>query len=507
MTEIGSPDSLGLPFPGWRPKQDEMVREVLSLKEGEVLILEACTGYGKSGVAGAASFYRPGTTVTMHSRDLQAQYCDQLSDVFKAVWGRSHYPCIDPQYISDFRYVYRADPTREDCPLANPNTCKYPCPYAVAKDEALASRARALNLHYSFHARWWRPHCADLFCDEAHRLPVILSDLVSIEMPESLRRRLTLPPFPLAPAPSPNSIRKAQEWLEECQAYLLPLTKSKEIRTKRSAERWKERFATLSSVLSVEGDAEWYVTSRPGEGFLAKPVVPGAFSRSILVPEARSYVLMSATIGDPSVLAAELDIPSYKFKTYPHIFPRQNRPVLFYSDSPRLSYRSTDSEYHHQLELIKRILKDHPGERGIIHTASWHHAKRIAAALEGNGRPVLLPDAGERVRSIERFKHSPPGTVAISPSWKEGLDFHDDLARWCIIAKVPFLSLGDPIVKLRMRRKGGKNWLDWNAALSIVQAAGRIVRHEEDFGVTYILDGHWPRVARKAPRWFEWETV
>ena len=505
---IESPAELGLPFPSWRPRQDEMVQEVLNLEDGETLILEAATGYGKSGIAGATSHYRPGTSVLIGTRDLQQQYVNTLP-IFKAVWGRSHYPCIHPRHISDFQSVYGVPPTREDCFLTNPQKCDYfsECPYQVAKQDALDARARAFNLHYAFYARWWRDHCADLFCDEAHRLPVVLSDLVSIEMRDSTRQKFSLPPFPLAIGGAPYAIRRAREWAEKCDSHIASYTKSKDIRMKRSAERWRGRLAALVGALGSAEEAEWYIKSKEGDSFMAKPVVPGAFSRSILIPQARSYVLMSATIGDPGVLASELGIENYTFKSYPHIFPAANRPVLFYKDAPRLSYKSPEADYAHQLDLIKTILKSHEGEKGIIHTASWYHARNIAKALVGNGRDVLLPEPSERVRSIERFKKAREGTIAISPSWKEGLDFHDDLARWCIIAKVPFLSLADPIVKLRLQRKGGRAWFDWVAALAIVQSAGRIVRHPTDFGVTHIVDGHWTRVAKRAPRWFEWEKV
>ena len=60
------------------------------------------------------------------------------------------------------------------------------------------SRAKVLNYHYGFYSQWWRQWTEDLFCDEAHRLPVVLSDLVSIELRDSLRKRYSLPDFPLA---------------------------------------------------------------------------------------------------------------------------------------------------------------------------------------------------------------------------------------------------------------------------------------------------------------------
>jgi len=510
ITLSSNPEDYGLPFEGWYGSQKDACEKALNLDPGRILIVQAPTGTGKSGLPALVSYFRPYTSALTHSRDLQSQYATTLP-MFAVIWGQDHYPCANPEHIADFKAEYGKNftPTRGDCPFRKVGDCDYvsDCEYEIAKGIAMSARAKVLNYHYGFYSRWWRKCTQDLFLDEAHRLPVVLSDLISIDLRKGLRDRYALPDFPLARGGAPFMLKQAQDWSDRAAHHLLPFTKSKDIKVKKRAERLKGSLSALAQTLQESEEAEWYVESRPGEGFLCKPVVPGAFASSLLIPQARSIVLMSATIGDPSVLANELGIEDYEFVTYPHIFPEENRPVLFYKSAPRLRYRSGDKDYEKQVELIKGILKEHKGEKGIIHTASWSHAKRLAKALSREGRDIFVPEPRERVRSIERFKHSELGTVAISPSWKEGLDMTDDLARFCIIAKIPFLSLADPIVALRLKRRGGRAWYDWTASLAVVQGAGRIVRHPEDYGVTHIVDGYWPRVAKRAPAWFEWQTI
>lgn len=510
MSEIQlspSPRTYNLPSDHWRPTQDDIARRCVELEPGSTLIVEASTGYGKSYLPGVTSYFRPHTTVFCSSRDLQAQYGD-VGNFAEVIWGQDHYDCANPEVIASFRAAYGDDPSRADCPYSPVSECEHidECEYEVKKKACMYARMKVLNYHYGFYSRWWRSWTEDLFCDEAHRLPVVLSDLVSIQLKDSLRKRYNLPPFPLARGGAPFMLQTASEWTDLASKSLGPFTRSRDLQVKKRSTRLQASLKALSKSLEESDEAEWYVESRPGEGFLCKPVIPGAFARSILIPQARSTVLMSATIGDPSVLASELGITDYTFQSFPHIFDPSIRPVYFYKSSPKLSYRSGDKDYAKQIEMIKKILAQHEGKKGIIHTASWSHAKRLARAL-CHDREIFLPEARERVRSIERFKQSPPGTTAISPSWKEGLDMSDDLARFCIIAKTPFLSLADPIVSLRLKRKGGRAWFDWVASLAVVQAAGRIVRHPEDYGVTHIVDGHWPRVAKRAPEWFTWETI
>ena len=77
--------------------------------------------------------------------------------------------------------------------------------------------------------------------------------------------------------------------------------------------------------------------------------------------------------------------------------------------------------------------------------------------------------------------------VVMGPSLLEGLDLKDDLSRFAIFAKVPYLSLSDKFVATKL--KINPEWYRWKAIVNILQGTGRSVRSETDWAVTYILDG------------------
>jgi Rad3-related DNA helicase len=78
------------------------------------------------------------------------------------------------------------------------------------------------------------------------------------------------------------------------------------------------------------------------------------------------------------------------------------------------------------------------------------------------------------------------------------------MSRFQIIAKVPFLYLGDPLVKLNAERR--PKWYARKAVLRIVQACGRSIRGVDDHAKTYILDLNFKRLLRDNmelfPEWF-----
>ena len=95
-------------------------------------------------------------------------------------------------------------------------------------------------------------------------------------------------------------------------------------------------------------------------------------------------------------------------------------------------------------------------------------------------------------------------TVLISPSLHLGLDLHDDLSRFQIIAKVPYPSMGDSWIVKKFERN--EQWYNWQTALRLVQAYGRSVRSKDDWAYTFILDSNLQNFVIKnraiLPAWF-----
>jgi Rad3-related DNA helicase len=76
----------------------------------------------------------------------------------------------------------------------------------------------------------------------------------------------------------------------------------------------------------------------------------------------------------------------------------------------------------------------------------------------------------------------------LAPSMARGIDLPGDLCRVQVIAKAPFLSLGDAQVARRTHLPGGDVWYAVQAIRDIVQMTGRAVRSKDDHAITYIFD-------------------
>jgi Rad3-related DNA helicase len=412
--------------------------------------------------------------------------------------------------VTRFQQLYGENPTFEECNVDNPEECAVSrdCGYLIAKRNARISKARILNYHYAYYARWWRskPEPGIVVCDEAHGLPTVIASLSSMEVTETTRAVYDLPTFVQATGSTRTEYDKIVDWIERSQKALeswkmmASMTGGDERQIAR-VDRLYAKLETTRVYLQACDEHDWYVASGIVLGRVSvRPVFAKEYAPMILEASAKGFILMSATIGDPSIIASELGIEDYEFISLPHIIPEEQRPVFFSTRAPRINFKSTDIDYLQQADIIRNIIHKHVGQRGVIHTVSWRHARKLAELLADTGRIMLAE--GKRVATVKRFRQSPLGTVAISPSWGEGLDFRGDQAEFSVVAKIYFLPIKDPIVAMRLKSKGGKAWYDWHASLGVVQACGRTVRGIDDYGTAYIVDGNWPRVSRYAPQWF-----
>src|SRR5215469_15350949 len=164
---------------------------------------------------------------------------------------------------------------------------------------------------------------------------------------------------------------------------------------------------------------------------------------------------------------------------------------------------------------IDKIMTTHKDAKGIIHTTSYEQLNFIKENISKFNQRRLLETnpAVERDEIIdEHFKSSKP-TVLISPSLQLGLDLKDDLSRFQIITKVPYPSLGDRWID--EKRKRSEQWYSWQTGLKLVQGYGRSIRSNEDWAITYVLDGIFESFVNRnkniLPDWFssaiKWITV
>lgn len=236
-----------------------------------------------------------------------------------------------------------------------------------------------------------------------------------------------------------------------------------------------------------------------------RPLFIGAFTKEMLWSKADRVIAMSGTILDAKTWARNLGI-SQKTLAYvdiPCTFPARNRPVIL-KYAGNMSWKTFDETLPKLFLTVSQILEMHRGERGIIHG----HSERLCRLIRDhvkNPRIIHLDMFDKRDKTaMLRAHQNRPDSVLLASGFHEGVDLKDDLARFQMIAKIPWPTTEDKFVKARMQLDG--SYLPYQAALKFLQSYGRIVRHQDDWGKTYVLDAGFDRFLQTCgwllPDWF-----
>ena len=195
-------------------------------------------------------------------------------------------------------------------------------------------------------------------------------------------------------------------------------------------------------------------------------------------------VFMSATLGDIRSYAKHTSMGNAKVIRMSNNFDYKKSPIVFVNRN-KLSFREREQNLPKVVKTLDKILEKHKGQSGIIHAGSYDFMDYINAKSKHRFSFITYDSAKERSGAIDLF-NKVDGKVLLGPSLLEGLDLKDDKSRFQIFFKVPYPSLGDPLVKAKMQAFPG--WYDWKTGIAIQQGAGRSIRSKDDWAVTYILD-------------------
>jgi ATP-dependent DNA helicase DinG len=111
---------------------------------------------------------------------------------------------------------------------------------------------------------------------------------------------------------------------------------------------------------------------------------------------------------------------------------------------------------------------------------------------------VLLQGQAPKRQLMQQFLAQPRSVLVGSQSFWEGIDVPGDALQCVLIDKLPFPPPNDPLVEARVKRleREGRNaFSDYfvaEAAVSLKQGAGRLIRSETDRGLLVVCD---PRMA------------
>jgi ATP-dependent DNA helicase DinG len=221
-----------------------------------------------------------------------------------------------------------------------------------------------------------------------------------------------------------------------------------------------------------------------------------------LVPKA--WVFTSATLGDDDRLSwftesAGLDDARTLRLGSPFDYAAHARLYI-----PRAFPKPNEPEHARSVAMLAARCARALGGRTFVLTTTLRALQTIGEQLRaeldarGDSIQVLLQGQMPKRQLMQQFLAQSRSVLVGSQSFWEGIDVPGDALQCVLIDKLPFPPPNDPLVEARVKRlesEGRNPFADYfvaEAAVSLKQGAGRLIRSETDRGLLVVCD---PRMA------------
>ena len=506
MLVPNSPKDLRLPYEDWRVNQKEVVQEILDTKE-KVIFLSAPTGTGKSGIAvSLAKLSGKQAAIVTMTKQLQQQYLSEFRalDMVRLI-GRENYRCL---INKKFNVAEAPCIAGWNCPKI------WHCDYFATKKKA-AEFLTPIVTNYSYFLGETQSgnmmrNLDILILDEGHMAESALMAHVNVTLDEQELRRVGIQ------LPRLGTIDKYREWgVKTHQEIAQEIHKTAQFIAEYSKDPFADdllirRYRLLrnqqKSIIGINNFVEdnW-ILEHQAKRVMFRPLWVKKYGR-LYLSTADKIVIQSATIVSPSKMADLMGIPpgDWTYMEVPSTFPKERRP-FYYWPVVAVGMNLNTTEANKLVQSVDQIIDKHPGERGIIHTTNY--MLRDLVKMRSKHANIMLTHTGQdREKVIEDFLQDKGGAkILLSPSVTSGVNASYHRCSFQIIMKVPFADRSDEQTRKRMEED--PEWYNFNAASAVVQAYGRAMRYEDDYGETYILDKHfswfYSRNMEMFPVWFK----
>ena len=400
------------------------------------------------------------------------------------------------------------------------------CTYSRQKAAFCAADIAVTNYPYFFTERTYSkqlPSRKVLVCDECHTLEMQIIKFVDIVVAEALIPEYA--PTLMDTDGFPKDIKNVETFIPWVAETYLPAVKEQRQITMLLAEDGGEKEQALASKLEqyvqklelaleeYKKEGSWVFWRNEDKNemleYIVRPTNAAPFFKNLVADAASVRIYMSAYPGIKSVFCRSLGLAEddVAWCSLSSSFPVENRKFVA-APLGSMSKRNVEDSLPSFFKVLKKIMDKHAGERGIIHCHSYVLGDRIAEFISQteHAHRLIYPRKGEdRDEAFQQHSNFDEPSIIMSPSMTEGFDFADDLARWQVIAKVPYPSLGDAQVVAKMEED--QEWYNQQVASTILQAAGRVCRSDTDYGVTYCFDADlyqfWNKSKYLFPKWFQ----
>lgn len=428
------------------------------------------------------------------TKSLQDQYHSLFptSDILK---GKSNYICdIDENFTVDLAPCTFASKIKDACWSCNR------CHYYNARNDALLSRFGVLNYKMFLALPTHIKRKNIIICDEASELE---EELIRRFSAEIVYDRLAQYGINQKTLISDNK-EKARIWIyelieklnNELNRFIELAAKKRELVSKTDRIKYqylKNLHKSLTDIDALWGKCD-YIIDVDATKVSFTPLQADVLTGHIF-DFADKVILLSATIIDHKHYAKSLGITNYEYIECESEFDPQKSPI-YISTANKLNYKNLKIELPKICEQIKAIANHHKDVKGVIHTHTQEITNIIRDKIGADSRYLFRDAAYNNEMILKEHRDTDIPTVLVSPSLTFGVDLKDELARFQIIVKLPFLPLSSKRIKKMFELD--KVWYENKMLNAIVQAAGRATRSKDDHSVTYILDGNFINVVTRA---------
>ena len=531
-------DEKKFPFSEIRPKQQNIINKINNNPDKRYIIIEAETGVGKSAVAVTACKDGNKGYIVTSTKQLQNQYMsDFYNQSITSVKGRNNYRCyFEDRLTCNNGYCLINHKQSAECKK------EHLCPYYNARNRGFKSDIFLTSYKYFLKAtdnpNTFLPRGTVVF-DECHLLESILVE--SFEITLSLKdldnkyNILDSAELQDAVRLSNTSVLKDgytkenEEWINKIYNLLnyKKNIKFEEIKEQLGIVGDPETLTEEEMDLIIEENDDYVqidrlcrqikgflVSKNINEDWIIEPLEDGLlltplnvqyiFKNEIEKMAKDRIIFMSATILDIKgfIKTFGLDEDDCLVIRCESDFDPDKSPIYTLQNCST-NYNALKDEKNLQKikDEVEKILEKHKNEKGIIHTGNSTISKYLKDNIKGD-RLLVRYDNIQNNDIINFHNSTKKPTVLVSSSLNEGVDLKNDLSRFQIIVKLPFLSLADS--RTKVKKDIDNNWYLAETFKKFVQQCGRSTRNSEDHSVTYVLDNkfaYWFGKAKKN-KWF-----
>jgi len=403
-----------------------------------------------------------------------------------------------------------------------PKYCESGCLYKATFMDCKTANISIYNMHSYYYSKMWKDHAV---IDEAHNMAPFLFDMYAIKI---WQPEVGYEDKPIYSATEVSDI--IGKYLTDLSQQLFIAKDAKDAKLAESIEDEERRYQNVlvalatwgKDVLIVKKTEEYQVSRHLPQAvknklkilaktqqncIYIKPLKISAFVSNVFWPGefTKKVLLLSATIGPLDRVELGIKDGDVAYYESGSPIPPERRPFIVW---PVASMRSAMQQESLPVatEAILKIAQKHKEQKGLIH-ATYSLALFLKKVIQ-NDHPELahrfmFHDKKDKLDIYDQFRSHKMPMILVGSGMSEGIDLAEDAARWQIICKVMYPSLGDDVHKWRCYNAPAL--YNWDAVKVIIQQSGRICRGPTDYGITYFIDSDIKFLEQRTPNaWPKW---